>query len=107
MRVLVLGAYGLIGSAIAARLAEDGHEVVGLGRSVAFGKRVLPHIAWTGADLSTLVTAESWTPHLGGIDAVVNASGVLQDGARDRVRRTQSDAIRALVSACETQGVRR
>ncbi|MPZ59093.1 MAG: NAD-dependent epimerase/dehydratase family protein [Rhizobiales bacterium] len=33
MRVMVLGAYGMIGSAVLARLHRDGHAVVGVGRS--------------------------------------------------------------------------
>ena len=34
MRVLVIGAYGFIGSAVVARLVADGHEVVGAGRRI-------------------------------------------------------------------------
>lgn len=40
MRVLVLGAYGLIGSYAVARLLEGGHEVVGITRSPAEARRV-------------------------------------------------------------------
>ena len=35
MRVLVTGAYGLIGSACLARLHRDGHELIGAGRAIA------------------------------------------------------------------------
>ena len=34
MRVLVTGAYGLIGAACLARLYRDGHEVTGAGRHI-------------------------------------------------------------------------
>ena len=44
---------------------------------------------------------------LQGIDAVVNCVGVLQDGARDDVRRVQVEATTALFAACERGGVRR
>ena len=39
-RVLVLGAYGLIGSSVARRLAADGLHVTGLGRSASTAKTV-------------------------------------------------------------------
>jgi uncharacterized protein YbjT (DUF2867 family) len=32
MRVVVVGAYGLLGGYVTARLLRDGHQVVGVGR---------------------------------------------------------------------------
>ncbi|MBX3431294.1 MAG: SDR family oxidoreductase [Hyphomonadaceae bacterium] len=107
MRVLVLGAYGLIGSDVVRRLRADGLTVVGFGRSYAKGKRLAPNIDWVGADLATLTKPERWTPYLRGVDAVVNASGALQDGAIDRLEASQHEAIVALVNACVNAGVRR
>lgn len=107
MRVLVLGGYGLIGLEIVRRLRADGFDVTGLGRSVAKGLRVAPDISWIGADIATLTTPESWRPHLVDIDAVVNASGALQDGARDNLAALQDEAMRALIAACEATRVAR
>ena len=107
MRVLVLGGYGLIGLEIVRRLVVDGVEVVGLGRSVEAGRRAAPDMSWIGADIAKLVRAEDWRPHLANIDAVVNASGALQDGAKDNLAAVQDRAIRALVAACEADGVKR
>ena len=42
MRVLVTGAYGLIGSAILARLHRDGHELIAAGRSIDEARRRFP-----------------------------------------------------------------
>jgi nucleoside-diphosphate-sugar epimerase len=64
MRVLVLGAYGLIGSDVVRRLRDDGLTVVGFGRSAAKGKRLVPNIDWVGADLATLTQPEHWMPYL-------------------------------------------
>ncbi len=107
MRVLVLGAYGLIGGSVVDRLVRDGHAVVGLGRDPVALARGRADVEWVGADLSRLTTAEAWVPLLDGIDCVVNAAGALQDGARDRVAAVQRDAMIALYRACEARGVRR
>ena len=107
MRVLVLGAYGLIGKAVSIHLSKTGYDVVGLARSEKKGRALVPDIDWIGADISTLVTPESWRPKLRGIDVVVNASGALQNGSRDRLAAVQRDAIIALGRACEAEGIQR
>ncbi len=107
MRVLVLGGYGLIGSEIVRRLRAEGLTVVGFGRSVAKGKRLIPDIDWVGADLATLMRAEHWASYLRGVDAVVNASGALQNGAADDLQASQNEAIVALIEECARSGPRR
>lgn len=101
MKVLVLGAYGLIGTAITHTLLAHGHEVTGLGRSAAKGNKAAPEANWIAADIATLVTSEHWLPLLKGVDAVVNAAGLLQNGMGDNVTGVQRDAIKALIHACE------
>jgi uncharacterized protein YbjT (DUF2867 family) len=107
MRVLVTGAYGLIGSAVLARLHREGHDVAGTGRSIATARRQFPYARWIAADFNELTTVEAWQPLLGGIDAVVNCAGALQDGPRDDLRRVHVDAPLALFAACERFGPRR
>src|SRR5262245_4628625 len=107
MRVLVTGAYGLIGAAIVVRLHQDGHEVVGAGRSVAEAARRYPFIRWVTADFGRLTEPEAWQPLLAGIDAVVNCAGALQSGPRDDLHRVHVAAPLALFAACEQFGPRR
>ena len=107
MKILVLGGYGLIGAAVVARLLEDGHSLVGLGRDVSRARLRMPSIEWVEADMARLLDASAWLPVLGGVDVVVNAAGALQDGARDDLEAIHHRAIAALVGACETAGVRR
>jgi len=107
VRVLLLGATGLIGSAVAARLRRDGHEVVGVARAVDTIARRVPVARWITLDLRNVRSPEDWAPHLGGIDAVVNCAGTLQDSVRDSTKAVHETGPAALWRACEAAGVRR
>ncbi len=107
MRVLVLGGYGFIGLAVMRRLVAAGHDVVGLGRSGATGRRLFSKVEWISLDLAAVRAPAQWMPYLKSVDVVVNASGALQDGARDHVALVQDRAIVAAIAACEDAGVRR
>jgi uncharacterized protein YbjT (DUF2867 family) len=107
MKILVTGAYGFIGSAVTARLTQDGHKLVGVGRNVADAARKRPDIQWIAFDIGRAKSPDDWMPHLQGIDAVVNCAGVLQDGLADNVKAVQADGTIALFAACERAGIRR
>lgn len=109
MNILVLGGYGLIGTAVVRRLMADGHAVTGLGRDIVAARRTIPSAHWVAAHLATLPTPEAWGSLLAELRpvAIVNCAGVLQDGARDSVAAVQSAAIRALVAAAPAAGVTR
>jgi len=107
LRVLLLGATGLIGSAIAARLHGDGHEVLAVTRSQGPDAMRLPVAQRAEMDIRAATTPEAWLPHLKGMDAVVNCAGVLQDGVRDSTAAVHREAPAALWEACERLGVRR
>jgi uncharacterized protein YbjT (DUF2867 family) len=109
VRILVTGAYGLIGAACLARLHRGGHELVGAGRGRALVEARLrfPYARWIAADFTRFVTPDAWRPLLAGIDAVVNCVGVLQDDARDDLRSVHVDATAALFEACAAAGIRR
>ena len=49
MRILVVGGYGFIGAHLCARLAADGHEVIGAGRKAAWARRRYPFVRWIDA----------------------------------------------------------
>jgi uncharacterized protein YbjT (DUF2867 family) len=101
-RVLLLGAAGLIGSAVLARLATERVPVRAVTRRGAVNSA---GVEWRVLDLARLVEPDDWLPHLEGVDAVVNCAGVLQGG--DGVRAVHVDSARALYAACERAGVRR
>ena len=92
-RILVCGASGFVGSAVCKALRAAGHEIIE-GRSREF-------------DFTQLLTPADWLPRLRGIDAVVNAVGVLRDSARRPMALVHSRAPTALFEACAQAGVRR
>jgi nucleoside-diphosphate-sugar epimerase len=92
MNILLCGARGFIGHALRSALETAGHTVTGPGLSIDFCRDVTPAV---------------WRPRLRGIDAVVNAVGVLRDTARRPMRSVHVDAPAALFDACAEAGVRR
>lgn len=105
-RILVLGAYGLIGSGVARYLRDQGHAVGGLGRSKATAQQVLPEIDWIVRDMADMLSPDDWSPLVSGYDAVVNCAGALQNGPRDQLQAIHADAVAALAEACAGKGVR-
>ncbi|MEM8971918.1 MAG: SDR family oxidoreductase [Pseudomonadota bacterium] len=104
-RVLVLGAYGLIGAAVVRRLLVEGYDVIGLGRDQQTSQSVLPQISWIIRDLSDLCERSDWSALIHGTDFVVNCAGALQDSPNDNLDAVHHRAIAALVGACEEADV--
>lgn len=107
MRILLLGATGLIGAAAAARLRADGHEVIGAARRLDAAARRVPVARWARIDLRAMRRPDDWLPYLDGVEAVVNSAGVLQDSVRDSTTAVHAEAPSALWQACARAGVRR
>ncbi|SEC02432.1 Nucleoside-diphosphate-sugar epimerase [Rhizobiales bacterium GAS188] len=106
MRILVVGAYGLIGTSIVSRLLAEGHDVVGAGRDITAARRRFPKVFWTHADLGT-TSVEEWASLLRQVDAVVNCAGALQDSPRDDLRAVHVEGVRRLAEACGIAGISR
>lgn len=97
MKVVLAGGSGLIGSALAASLLRDGHEVVVLSRSPGgpAGARVA---IWDGK------TQGGWAQELSGAHAVVNLSGYpvfsrWHAHTRELIVRSRIDSTRAVAEA--------
>ena len=106
MRVLLTGATGLIGRAVLAGLAGEGHAVVAVARSASAAARLPEAAKCVALDVGKATSPADWLPHLTGIDAVVNCVGVLQGGLRDDSHRVHVEATAALFSACEQARIR-
>ena len=107
MKCLVTGAYGFIGRDVVAALQSEGVSVVGAGRDLALGRRILPDIEWIACDFNRDIEVANWLPRLAGIDAVVNSVGILQSSLHDDAERIHGSATIALFQACAALGVRR
>lgn len=97
MKIVVLGASGLVGRAVASEFASRGHEVV----------RAARHGADLAVDFRFDLDVETLREVVRGADVVVNAVGILieRDGNTwDRVHRI---AAEALAAACEAERVAR
>lgn len=94
MKVLLTGASGFVGRNVAAALMARGHAVRPVSRR-------------HGIDVGRLVSPADWRPYLEGIDAVVNAVGIIGQTRRQRFDLLHTRAPMALFGACRQAGVRR
>lgn len=92
-KVLVCGASGFVGRAVCSALRAAGHDVIE-GRSREF-------------DFTELTESGAWLAKLQGLDAAVNAVGVLRDSTARPMDRVHHRAPAALFEACAQAGVRR
>ncbi|MBO0717825.1 MAG: NAD(P)H-binding protein, partial [Rhizobiales bacterium] len=107
MRVLVIGASGLIGSAVTVRLIQKDCDVIAVARRTGQQARRIPAAHWIALDIAAVRRPEDWLPYLDGVGAVVNCAGVLQDSPRDSTRGVHVEGISALFAACARVGIRR
>lgn len=104
MRVLVTGALGFIGRQIVATLMGQGHQVVAAVRTGRRGE--LPDgVVAVDCDMARNLDPAIWLPRLAGVDAIVNAAGLLKGEAAllDAVHR---QAPLALARAAAELGIR-
>ncbi|GAB6196445.1 SDR family oxidoreductase [Lysobacter xanthus] len=100
MRVLVTGATGFIGSAVVDALLARGHVPVPAVRDVAAARRRWPALDPVAVDFARDTEASAWTSRLAGIDAVVNAVGLLRESRGQTFAALHEATPRALFDAC-------
>lgn len=101
MRILVTGASGFIGQALVAALVRAGHAVVCASRHPRPGGGGEP----LAVDFESVPRADWWRPHLSGIDAVVNAVGILRERPGQTFGALHERAPGELFRACAEAGV--
>ncbi|OED50606.1 SDR family oxidoreductase [Leisingera sp. S232] len=104
-RVLVLGAYGFIGTEVVGALQAVGVNVTGFGRSTQQAARVLPGVSFMQGDLLQMRRPGDWAPYLRDVDAVVNCAGLLQDSTAGELETVHHMAVAALGQACAERSI--
>lgn len=105
MKVLVIGATGMLGRAIVAALRDQGHRVVALSRS---GHPVPGAEQAVRLDVTRLDSWRDWARYLTGMEAVVNVAGTVQQthwGARAQALDDLAPAL--LFGACSRRRIQR
>ncbi len=100
MNVLLCGASGFVGSHLEAALLAAGHQVTR-------GVRRPHRPSDIAIDYRNDIEIQTWLPRLAGIDAVVNAIGVLRDSPAQPMSHLHDAAPRALFAAAARSGVKR
>lgn len=105
MVVLLTGASGFIGRHVADALAAAGHEVVCAVRDPSrLHDARFRHVQ---ADFTRDFAAADWLPRLAGVDAVINAVGIIRETGGQTFEAIHDRAPRALFAACVEAGVQR
>ncbi len=94
MKVLLTGASGFIGGHLKTALEASDHEVVACSRQ-------------SGYDFNKMLSADDWLPHLEGVDAVINAVGIIVETKQQHFDVLHRQAPVALFKACEQAGIKR
>jgi nucleoside-diphosphate-sugar epimerase len=105
MRILIAGASGFLGRALAARLGNAGHDLVLVARN---GARIagLIHGAEIHAFDFATDTDDDWRPRLRGVEAVINAAGIFRSTGANDFDLVHNRGPCTMFDACASAGVR-
>ena len=105
MRVLLTGATGFIGRHLLDALLDHGHQVVcAVRRPGAIARDGVIELA---ADFTRDHDSAQWLPRLQGVDAVINAVGIIREDGAQTFDAIHHRAPVALFAACAQAGIGR
>ncbi len=100
MRILICGATGFVGRHLTRTLRDAGHAVIRAVRKPCEADDIV-------VDFRNDGSKEIWLPRLKGVDAVVNAVGLLRDSRANPMQKLHAETPMALFAACADTGVER
>lgn len=106
MRILITGASGFIGGAVARALRERGHDLVLAVRSPETVRAAFPTAHVVACDFSAWLDPADWTDALAGVDVVINCVGIIQQSGLQRFEALHARAPVALFRAARDAKVR-
>ena len=108
---MVTGAYGFIGRGVVEALLNAGHEVVGAGRDIELGRRLIPEIEWIFTDFNEDLDPQIWVERFkaqeAAIDGVVNCVGILQSDLRDKSDKVHRGGAKALFEGAQLARIKK
>ncbi len=107
MKVLLTGATGFVGSHLAQALDAAGHRVVAAVRRPERARRHLGGLQCVPIDFNQATTPEAWHDAVQGVDAVINAVGILRESHKQPFDVLHHRAPAALFDAAAAAGVQR
>ena len=105
MVVLILGSSGFIGSRLANALSAAGHRVICTRRRSAVGARAACSET-IHVDFVSDTHPAAWLARLAGVDALVNAVGIIEESGEQTFEALHVRAPQAVFAACARAGVR-
>lgn len=107
LRILVCGASGFLGAAIARALEQRGHVVLRGVRGAQSRQAQHPEHRYVDVDFQRDQHPEAWRDRLTGVHVVVNAVGILRERGQQRFDALHVQGPVALFEACQLAGVAR
>lgn len=106
MRVLVVGATGMIGQALMETLTAAGHVAIAGVRDADRARAHWPGVQVVPVEYAEPTVASRWPSALPGVDAVINAVGIFQEQGRQTFEALHVEGPQALFAAATAAGIR-
>lgn len=107
MRILITGATGFIGSHLVRACLAQHHQVVTCVHRTKQKDDNSENIEIVHCDFTHDHQIHDWVPRLQGVDAVINAVGIIRETRSKTFSALHCDTPKALFQACETVGVKK
>jgi uncharacterized protein YbjT (DUF2867 family) len=107
MNILLTGATGFIGGHVLRALLAQNHRITVVCRHSERLLQQFPGLRAVEQDFADATDSGDWLPHLQGIDAVINAVGIIKEAPGASFETVHHLAPAALFSACAQLGIKK